>query len=315
MEEVKTLYKIAISSYKKRHYNNSDKCNNNLINLAIANDLEYELLNYFPDLSIKLRRQRERRKFETKRLIETLNRLSKEEKIKFITMKTYYNYDFYDDDIDCIINCSFKEFGSLAKKYDLDIKNFNIREPRKINYNHPQNEEVYLHLHQWVSWNSIRFLRFKTIYDRSVEINLGSTKVRIPSLEHQILICFLHSFFENNRLKLGELLNISLLIKDNVINWKYIRNYAKNNGLLKPYLFFLKILNQVKQILNDQKLDMLDLPSFPIYYPVNLTIGGRLGKFKQDFKKKRFINILENFYAFTLDFVVYPKNRFGVQTS
>jgi thymidylate kinase len=124
-----------------------------------------------------------------------------------------------------------KELGYIELK--------NIEEPHKYLFRkfHGGQCVSAIHLHTWVGWN-VCFLDDEPIWQNS-RTSPDDESVRAPSPEDVILITLAHSFYENKRFRLADIVKVRECWRQGEIDWAYIEEAASERGWLDGLHFCL----------------------------------------------------------------------------
>ncbi|MBU1203600.1 MAG: nucleotidyltransferase family protein, partial [Nanoarchaeota archaeon] len=111
-------------------------------------------------------------------------------------------------------------------------KEFNLGELRENLKKHYSKEGFSIHLHKTISWNGVKFLDPKKVWERKVSIN----GFHYPCPEDEASIIIAHSFFENRFIDPYDFFRY-FQIKNN-LNFKQIEKNAKEFNWNKAYYIF-----------------------------------------------------------------------------
>jgi thymidylate kinase len=176
--------------------------------------------------------------------------------------------------VDIIFIKSFNEFPLDSHNFDILVKEqdlavakqvlenlgfkelIQIREPSKWFYRKVKNNMVVsVHLHIRIAWEGVEFVDSRDVWDKHREIVIEALRTHFPSPEHQLLITAAHAFFENQCLKLCDLLcMVEALRSDKEIDWNYIADWCIQNNWLKAFYAFLKLANYTYKSFYDENL-------------------------------------------------------------
>lgn len=160
-----------------------------------------------------------------------------------------HNFDIIVKEQDCaktkeiLENLGFKELVWL-------------REPFKWFYRRVDNDLIIsIHLHTKVAWVGVEFVDSQDLCNRYREMNINGVKIGFPSPEHHMLVTVAHAFFENQGLKLCDLLDmIEAVSSYDGIDWNYIVDWCINDHWFNAFYTFLRLSNHVCKSLYGEKL-------------------------------------------------------------
>jgi hypothetical protein len=177
-----------------------------------------------------------------------LSRFFAERDLPVFFMKDFMRYPFTDHDVDFVIarptlaSVYRASMGDAGYQYRFGKSQF--REPDKYFY-YPRHadegfRDIRFHLHKALSWNGVVFLDSEAVLSRCKEENVGGGSFLIPSCEDEILIMAAHALFENASIRIGEILEFGLLVRDEPIHWQRLIESATRYNWQVALAFFLE---------------------------------------------------------------------------
>lgn len=163
-------------------------------------------------------------------------------------IKDFMKYPFTDHDIDFVAvrksllatyRAGMKEIGCQYR-----FGKSQIREPDKYFY-YPLCErsdfaDIRFHLHKALSWNGVVFLNSESVLAQCRDMNGDGGTFLVPGYEDEILIMAAHAVFENASIRIGEILQLGLIVRDERIRWDYIIETATEYNWQVGLAFFLE---------------------------------------------------------------------------
>ncbi len=163
--------------------------------------------------------------------------------------------------VDIIFIKAFNELPLDSHNFDILVKKQNIvyakkileklgfkelvrlREPFKWFYRRVDDDLVIsVHLHTKVAWEGVEFVDSDGLWDKYREIKIHDVKIGFPSSEHHLLITVAHAFFENQGLKLCDLMYIAEALQSGEeIDWGYIADWCVSDHWFKAFCTFLQL--------------------------------------------------------------------------
>jgi len=163
-------------------------------------------------------------------------------------IKDIMRYPFTDHDVDFVAadkgsvtgyRMSMKEAG-----YRYRFGKSQIREPDKYFYYplHSVNgfADIRFHLHKALSWNAVVFLDSESVLSRCREEKRAGGPFLVPGYEDEVLIMAAHAVFENASIRMGEILQFGLIVRDEKIDWQYVVDAATQYNWQAGLAFFLE---------------------------------------------------------------------------
>lgn len=137
----------------------------------------------------------------------------------------------------------FKEIGRL-------------HEPFKWFYRRIDNDMVVsIHLHTRVAWVGIEFIDCDDVWKKHRKMEISGVKVGFPSLEHCLLTTAAHGFFENQGLKLCDILEMTEVFRSSgSVDWNYIVELGTRDHWFKAFYAFLQLANHAYKSFYGEKL-------------------------------------------------------------
>jgi hypothetical protein len=260
-----------------------------------------------------------------KNFVETLNKND----LDYVVIQTIKPFYYINHDINILVKITDwqKTINIFKKEKNYKVKYYSTCS-KKIFIKH-RNFSPNIHLYSSLEWHGIEYLDSEPIFKNREKIDFNKTKIYIPSKNDELLITCAHSFFENQNLKISDLIEIYFCVKNN-LNLNYILGESKKYSW-HPVLIYLisitdflyryffktekaKEFNQFNQItkLNNFIFISNNKIVFPYYYPYFPTILFRFGKsFDNVFKLgplksfQIFLMYLREIYARGRGYLVY----------
>jgi hypothetical protein len=91
-----------------------------------------------------------------------------------------------------------------------------------------------------LSWNGVVFLDSEAVLTRCREERAATGSFLVPGCEDEILIMAAHALFENASIRIGEILEFGLLVRDEKIDWRHIVDTATRHNWQAALAFFLE---------------------------------------------------------------------------
>lgn len=163
-------------------------------------------------------------------------------------IKDFMRYPFTDHDVDCVAaqRSHVKTYRARMKEvgYRYRFGKSQLREPDKYFY-YPisvrdEFADIRFHLHKALSWNGVVFLDSEAVLGRCREEKRAEGSFLVPSYEDEILIMAAHALFENASIRLGEILELGLLVRDERIDWGYLIDTVTRHNWQAALAFFLE---------------------------------------------------------------------------
>jgi len=178
------------------------------------------------------------RELRIKELLK-INNLFKKNKIKYILIKglDLYNKSFLrrTSDIDLLIEKkdiykSEKIIKKIGYFYDSKIRSKEswLSTGHHLNFYRKSNKNLIVELHWQLLQEGAPFrINYSSIWKNSKEIILNKKRIRIPCLEHTIIILSIHSLYLSTHTPYRDLYLISKILKYNKIDYKFLVKEAK----------------------------------------------------------------------------------------
>jgi len=176
--------------------------------------------------------------------------------------------------VDIIFIKAFNELPLDSHNFDILMKKQNIvhakkileklgfkelvrlREPFKWFYRRVDDDLVIsVHLHTKVAWEGVEFVDSDGLWDKYREIKIDDVKIGFPSSEHHLLITVAHAFFENQGLKLCDLMYIAEALQSGEeIDWSYIADWCVSDHWFKAFYTFLQLADHAYKSFYGERL-------------------------------------------------------------
>jgi len=176
-------------------------------------------------------------------------RLFNEKNIQFVLIKASNCLPLDSDNFDILV-----QKADLLRLIDLlthmgFVEVIKAREPFKILLRCVKGGKDYLalHLHTRIGWEGIEFLSCNDVWKKYRRLTIQDVEVGFPAPEHHVLITLAHAFFENQCLKLSDILYLadSLMNGSGKIDWGCMRSWVKINRWTIPFFSMLEISNHI----------------------------------------------------------------------
>jgi thymidylate kinase len=123
-----------------------------------------------------------------------------------------------------------------------------VREPFKWLYRRVDSDfPISIHIHTGLGWEGVGFLDASDVWNMRREVVLAEgLRVAFPSAEHHILMTAAHAFFENQCLKLCDLIYMAEAAQcESRINWDDIAEWCARDHWLQTLSMFLELADHV----------------------------------------------------------------------
>jgi len=159
------------------------------------------------------------------------------------------SFPYTSDNLDVLVSEAQAGTATMILKELGYIELKNIEEPHKYLFRKFHNGQCVsaIHLHTWVGWN-VCFLDEEPIWQNS-RIAPDDEAVRAPSPEDIILITVAHSFYENKKFRLADIVKVRECHRQNRIDWTYLERVAFQRGWLDGLHFCLLVCAYIEKSL------------------------------------------------------------------
>lgn len=226
--------------------------------------------------------------------------------LRVMSIKSFLKYPYYDSDLDVVCMSDIRNYLNVLEKNGYKFKTCAPREPGKYLV-YGKMGKTTLHLHSQLSWNGVTYIDKKIVWKRKI-----SSPVYKPSAEDEILIIAAHRVYEEKSIEIGDLLELYKIIKSNNIDWDYVKETAKKNNWLSGLVLFMSIANSFftqRLETNISEFPIKKIKSdFPLIIPYRNIFLLSLNKTINDIFTLRMKSFLNDFYAYSLDALLYFKN-------
>lgn len=182
-----------------------------------------------------------------------LSRFFAERDLPVFFIKDFMRYPFTDHDVDFVAAkralSSVYRTSMTKAGYQYRFGKSQIREPDKYFYYplHAENgfADIRFHLHKALSWNGVVFLDSESVLARCRQEERAGGAFLVPSCEDEILIMAAHALYENASIRIGELLQFALLLRDEKIDWDYLVETATRHNWQAGLAFFMEAVRSL----------------------------------------------------------------------
>jgi len=161
----------------------------------------------------------------------------------FIKPVSYLPID--SDNYDVLVRREDLAHAFEALKQEGFVHLTKIIEPDKYLFREVNHAKTFvaIHLHTHIGWDGVRFLDPEVAWRRHRTIRLRDRRVRVLSFDHNLLVTFAHSYFENHQFRLSDLAFACEDVLSRQVNWDYVMDAARtaNWGLT-----FMETLERVR---------------------------------------------------------------------
>ncbi len=149
----------------------------------------------------------------------------------------YPSFPYTSDNLDILIRKEDENDAKAILREEGYVELKNIEEPQKFLFRKfSEGESVSaIHLHTQVVW-LVGFLDDKAVWERSLGAPDDAT-LTVPSPEDVILINIAHSFYENKKLRLADIMKIREWWHLDNLDWEYMERVAAQRGWLDGLQF------------------------------------------------------------------------------
>jgi hypothetical protein len=214
---------------------------------------------------------------------------------KIIPIKSFLLPPYQRNDIDSLVidRKNYKKIEKILQEQGFKKGRTFYRDRGKRFWRFPGDKGVpAIHLHKICGWAGINYLEPQKIWQRRRKAQIQGYEIDLPSYEDEFLISALHSVFENKAIKKEEFLYLSKLVKEQNLDWKYIREESKNIGCttaLKTFKFYF-----------DRTQGKEDI-KFPILIPYKESLKSMMNHLFYDLRYFRFMSFIKDFFSYILD--------------
>jgi len=159
------------------------------------------------------------------------------------------SFPYTSDNLDVLVKEDQAGAAAIILKELGYIELKNIEEPHKYLFRKFHNGRCVsaIHLHTWVGWN-VGFLDDEPIWQNSITAPDDET-VCAPSPEDVIIITLAHSFYENKKFRLADIVKVCECWREGGIDWTYIEQAATRRGWLDGLHFCLLVCAHIEKSL------------------------------------------------------------------
>ncbi len=243
-----------------------------------------------------------------------------ENKYHVVLMKWFFPFPHTDDDLDFV---AVQEGGFSRCKKALEENNFAmiknrsyLREPLKRFFS-VQSKNCFIHLHSAFSWNGVRYVDSKTVWEDKAVKEIDEVAFCVPSPTHDFLITAGHALFENKCIYMLDFMNIIALVESGRIDWDRLLQLANEfnwKGGLVCFLLQIEALHRKMfdkpllphHILNSKEIYISDEFVFP--FILRKAFLSSFGKFFLDIAKLRLRQVPRQLFSYAIvDYLLYER--------
>jgi thymidylate kinase len=165
--------------------------------------------------------------------LSLLSSFSKSLNMDILLFKSFPPGIYPADDLDLCVKTS-NDFETLSKV--LEKNGFSITHRHGCEAHFVKEGHLMLDVHYKISWDAMgnggsgpNLFDLSKIFRSSKVVNILGNRVRMPSPEDEIAIVAAHSVFQHHYTTLGEVIYIGELIRNNKIDWDYLKNLSWNH--------------------------------------------------------------------------------------
>lgn len=166
-----------------------------------------------------------------------------------LLMKSAGPFPYESDNFDILIPHDRRRAVDLALRPLGFVPQHHYREDWKFIYKRFQGGRLQsiAHLHEEVSWGVEAFLDRTGLWQRA-QASPDDPGFRVPSPEDCFLITMAHGVYENDRIKLGDLLKVHLALRraDGRLDWHLMEHVARQMGWQDGYEWILATLRALE---------------------------------------------------------------------
>lgn len=241
---------------------------------------------------------------------------ARENGVQLVSIKSFLEYEYVDDDIDCVVDTGTIEDCRPA----LEAAGFSevgrrVREPRKTKFIR-DTDNLQVHLHETVSWNRVEYIEATELAAKARTIDVMGESVTVPHPVDEAAIHVLHSVFENKCLTFSEVLQILLLKQRYNIDWDHIQQRVELAATGSCYSTFIRRFNWILDEFfssdfadNHYGIDRQSDCILPTFLGLGQFTKIALAKTAKDIIQVDFSGLIDDGYAYPLDVLLYYKLR------
>lgn len=162
---------------------------------------------------------------------------------------SFPSFPYTSDNLDILVHEEHEEAARaiLLEQGYTELKN--IEEPKKFLFRKFTGGECVsaIHLHTQVGWG-VGFMDDDSLWERA-RVPSDDDAIMVPSPEDIILITVAHSFYENKRFRLADIVKIRQCCRGNMIDWEYLERVADQRGWLDGLRFGLLVCAHLEEAL------------------------------------------------------------------
>ena len=200
-------------------------------------------------------------------------------------------------------------------------------EPHRKEYvKYVNGEKCLIELHLELSWRRVKYLEKEEIWRNRTERKIKDVNIPVPCPEHDILISAAHSIFQNNRIRLFDVLHIASTFYENDVDLEFAKNVARRNNWLNQFLFFIYLVNKIYKDLYGETIVrnlICDYPKWylnrmkwhlPLHLPLHVSVLLRAEKLYLDLKNWGVRSAVNDLWAYSLDVIQISLEIAGVSS-
>jgi len=174
-----------------------------------------------------------------------------------VLMKCLFPFPYIDDDVDFV---AVQQGGFSKCKKALEENSFvmienrsYLREPLK-RFLSVQGNSCLVHLHSAFSWDGVRYINSKTVWEDKTVKEIGEAALFVPSPTHDFLITAGHALFENKCVYMSDFMNIITLVESGQIDWDRLLQMANELNWKSGLVCFLMQVEALHKKIFDRPL-------------------------------------------------------------
>lgn len=236
--------------------------------------------------------------------------------VELTAIKSFLEYDYVDDDIDCVIGKgTVDDCRQILEIAGYEEVGRRIREPKKTKFA-AEGDSPDIHLHKTVSWNRVEYIDAKSVCDRARMITIAGYEVPVPHPLDEAAIHILHAVFENKCITFSEVLQLILLYQRYELQWGEIKRQVADAACRSCFNIFINHLEYILRELFDLSTGYdhistgeSDISTMPTYFSLSEFSGVAFDKVLGDMKHGTASKLFNDAYAYPLDVALYYKLR------
>jgi len=162
---------------------------------------------------------------------------------------TFPSFPYTSDNLDVLVREEQEQAARAILQEQGYVELRNIEEPKKFLFRKFNGGDCVsaIHLHTQVGWE-VGFMDEDSLWHRARPSPDDETII-IPSAEDIILITIAHSFYENKRFRLSDIMKIRECLQQGMIDWDYMDGVARQRGWIDGLHFCLLLYTHLEKTL------------------------------------------------------------------